>query len=200
MMERISTYGRARLDDRQVSELIGIAHGLMADNELKDSEIAYLHRWLVANSSVTDNPVVGTLIAKIHSVLADFRIDDEERAGVAHLLASLCRNDFEIGEVLKATSLPLDSPPPVVRIQGAVFCFTGTFSFGSRAECENAVAERGGNCGSLTRKTQYLVIGEYATDSWAHSSFGRKIENAVELRAQGLPLAIISEQHWRKAL
>ena len=38
----------------------------------------------------------------------------------------------------------------------------------------------------LTRTTRYLVIGVYATGSWAHPSFGRKIEKAVDMRAAGI--------------
>ena len=49
-------------------------------------------------------------------------------------------------------------------------------------------------------KTDYLVIGSYATDSWAHSSWGRKIEKAVEMTNKGHPVKIISEEHWSKSL
>jgi hypothetical protein len=48
----------------------------------------------------------------------------------------------------------------------------------------------------LTSDTGYLVIGVYATDSWAHSTFGRKIEKAVTLRDRGRRIAIVGEQHW----
>lgn len=41
-----------------------------------------------------------------------------------------------------------------------------------------------------------LVIGAYATDSWAHSSFGRKIEKALEIREEGSQISIVSELHW----
>jgi len=56
-----------------------------------------------------------------------------------------------------------------------------------------AVAWRGGECGSLTRSTDVLVIGADATESWKHSSFGTKIMKAVDLRESVVPLAIVSE-------
>ncbi len=37
-------YSRARLDDRQVTELIGIARGVLADDALFDEEIAFLYK------------------------------------------------------------------------------------------------------------------------------------------------------------
>jgi hypothetical protein len=48
--------------------------------------------------------------------------------------------------------------------------------------------------------TRYLVIGAYATESWAHSSFGRKIEKGVDMRASGVPIAIVGESHWAEHL
>jgi hypothetical protein len=44
------------------------------------------------------------------------------------------------------------------------------------------------------------VIGEYATDAWQNSSFGRKIEKAVAMREAGSPISIVSEAHWRLAM
>jgi len=40
------------------------------------------------------------------------------------------------------------------------------------------------------------VLGAYATESWAHSSFGRKIEKAVDMRFSGVPIPIVGENHW----
>jgi hypothetical protein len=38
------------------------------------------------------------------------------------------------------------------------------------------------------------------TDSWALSTFGRKIEKAVTLREKGLPIAIGGERYWSAQL
>ncbi len=74
-------------------------------------------------------------------------------------------------------------PAPAIAFPGSA----GIFGFGTRKEREAAVKEKGGLCGPLTLDTGFLVIGAYATDSWAHSSFGRKIEKAVEMRGKGVP-------------
>ena len=58
------------------------------------------------------------------------------------------------------------------------------------------MAERGGSSGSLTKATDVLVIGMYATESWKHSSFGTKIIKAVDMREDGVPIAIVCEDHW----
>jgi hypothetical protein len=78
------------------------------------------------------------------------------------------------------------------------YCFTGTFQFGHRWECEIAVEERGGSVGDIARCTDYLVIGSGVTDSWMHSTFGRKINRAKVWIDQGASIAIVSEEHWVK--
>lgn len=193
-------YNRARLADREVNELIGLTHGVIADGRVSQEEVEYLHKWLVAHTAGAGNPVVAALLGRIDTILADGIVDPEEAEDLLSTLKQFAAGDFEVGEVLKATTLPLDAPPPNVRFPKSRFCLTGTFAFGTRKECEAAVEARGSLCGSLTQETGYLIIGIYATDSWAHSSYGRKIEKAVTMKAKGLPIAIVGEQHWAAQL
>jgi BRCA1 C Terminus (BRCT) domain len=109
--------------------------------------------------------------------------------------AAYARLRFASDGTLKATYTG-GNPPPAIAFLGSCFCFTGTFAFGTRKECEAAVLAKGGVCKSLTHETGYLVIGAYATDSWAHSSFGRKIEKAVHMREKGSRIAIVAEPYW----
>jgi NAD-dependent DNA ligase len=189
-------FNRARVDDRQINELIGLAHGLIADGSVNQAEAEYLLKWIAAHATLTDNPVINLLFKRVDKILHDAQLDPEEAADLLETLTRFSAGDFEIGEALKTTSLPLCDPVPEMSFSGSTFCFTGTFVFGSRRECENAILERGGVFGSLTQKTMYLVIGAYATDSWAHSTYGRKIEKAVGMRANGIPISIVAESHW----
>lgn len=185
-----------RLASRQIDELIGLAHGLVADGSINQAEVEFLQRWLAANADISDQPVIRTLYEHVNGVLADGVADADECADLFATLSALSSSDFELGEVLKPTTLPLCSPAPSLTFAGRSYCFTGTFSYGRRPQCEAAVRERGGDAGSLTRQTDVLVIGSYATDSWKHSSFGNKILKAAEMRGGGVPISIVSEQHW----
>ena len=189
-------FGRARLDDRQVNELVGLARGLCADETINQAEAEYLQKWLAASTAITDNPIVGNLMIRVRDMLIDRRLAADEARELLETLKKFSGDKFELGEVIKSTTLPLDDPQPEILFEGKRFCFTGTFAFGSRADCEAAVGDRGGLIGSLTMATSYLVVGIYATDTWAHSAYGRKIERAVEMKTQGVPIAIIGEQHW----
>lgn len=194
--KQLNTYGRERITGRQVDELTGLARGLCADGVLNQLEVEFLEKWLAINMEITGNPVISALYSRVAEVLSDGIADEAEREDLLHALADFSGNDFELGEALKSTSLPLCDPAPELVFSGRAYCFTGTFSYGRRPVCEQAVLDRGGSCGSLTRKTDVLVVGIYATESWKHSSFGHKIMKAAEMRDAGVPIAIVSEEHW----
>lgn len=188
--------GGPRIASRQIDELIGIARGIAADGSLNQSEAEFLQKWLAVNQDISDQPVIRMLYQRVNGVLSDGVLDVDEARDLLDTLNAFSNRDFELGEVLKATTLPLCDPAPALAFEGWTYCFTGTFSYGQRKACEAAVGERGGTSGSLTHKTDALVIGIYATDSWKHSSFGTKILKACEMRDDGVPIAIVSEPHW----
>lgn len=188
--------GDDRISSRQIDELVGIARGIVADGVLNLQEVEFLQKWLAANVAISGQPLIRTLYNRIDEVLRDGILDEDEARSLLNTLNSFSNRDFELGEVLKATTLPLCDPAPTLTFSGRAYSFTGTFNYGQRKHCEAAVIDRGGTAGSLTTKTDVLVIGLYATESWKHSSFGHKILHASELRDQGYPISIVGEKHW----
>jgi len=196
----LNRVGGPRIAERQIDELIGLARGLIADGRIEQSEVEYLQKWLAANLAVTEQPLIAGLYRRVEEILRDGIVDTEEKNELLDTLDRFTKRDIELGEVLKSTTLPLCDPTPVLEFGGRRYCFTGTFNYGTRKVCEDAVIARGALAGSLTQKTGVLVIGIYATESWKHSSFGNKILQACEWRDFGLPISIVSEEHWVKAL
>lgn len=189
-----------RITARQIDELIGLARGVAADGDLNQAEVEFLQKWMAANVEISQQPLIRTLYRRINDVLADGVLDDEEKASLLDTLGRFSNRDFELGELLKPSTLPLCEPPPSLEFEGRTYCFTGTFNLGTRKDCEKAVAERGGATGGLTKKIDVLVIGAYVTDSWKHSTFGNKIMQASAWREEGRAIAIVSEQHWAQFL
>jgi NAD-dependent DNA ligase len=192
--------GGDRISSRQIDELIGIARGIAADGVLNRAEVEFVQKWLAANSSISDQPLIRTLYQRVSEILGDGVADTEECAELLDTLNRFSNRDFELGEVLKSTTLPLCDPPPDLEFAGRTYCFTGTFTFGKRRDCEQAVTDRGASCGGLSLRTDYLVIGVYATESWKHSSMGNKILKACGWRDEGMPISIVSEGHWTRFL
>lgn len=192
----LNAYGRERISSRQIDELIGLASGLCADGVLNQMEVEFLHAWLAANVEIAGSPLIAELYRRVDDILRDGFADGVECQELMQTLKDFSGSGVEIGEALKATRLPLCDPAPALTFFERTYCFTGTFSFGRRSACERAIADRGGTCSGLSRKTDVLVIGIYATESWKHSAFGHKIMKAVEMRESGVPITLVSEEHW----
>ena len=186
-----------RLDDYQISALLGLCRGLIADGKIDQGEADTLHAWLRAHEATIDNPVMLEFRKKLEPFMKRKTVDGESSERLLRLLSGLVGGKTEVGECLGATTLWLDDPLPEVVFEGRRFCLTGKFFHGKRGQCEGEVRNRGGICQSSPGKTtDYLVIGSYAEGTWIQSAYGRKIEKAVALRADGLPIRIISEEHW----
>ena len=199
-MDMFARFHRSRIGDRQVDTLIGVCKGLIADGKVDQREAEFLQAWLVQNRSVADNPVIQNLLQRVDAMLQDGVLDADESTELLGVLQALSGDASEVGELARTSGLPTDDPMPAVAFPGKSFLFTGTCAYGTRAQCRAAVEARGGiNAKSVTKSLDYLVLGTYVTDSWMHETFGRKIEKAVDYRARGAALAIITEAHWADA-
>ncbi len=184
--------------DRGMNELIGICRGILADGVLVQEEAEFVLNWLRRSEPVRTSGCGQEIYRILMRALADGTMDsaDEEQIirAVHALIGGTPTKKGEPAESYSA-QLPLDTPEPSVCIGGNSFCFTGKFEFGKRSDCEGAAERLGGTVHSTVRKgTTFLVIGTFGSRDWAHSSMGRKIEAAMELRKlHGLP-RIISEE------
>ncbi|MGB0734007.1 MAG: BRCT domain-containing protein [Pontibacterium sp.] len=196
-MDMFTRFNSRAVNDRRIDTLIGLAQGITADQQVVQAEAEFLHKWLCRAQMDSSHPVTCNLLEKVAPMLEDGVLDSEEASELLRLLRLISGEEVELDEVSKTSTLPVNQPAPAIEFEGRSFLFTGTCAFGSRRECQEAVASLGGmNAKSVTKKLDYLVLGTYVTDSWAHESFGRKIEKALEYRDSGLPIIIITEEHW----
>ena len=190
-------FNRRAVGERQIDTLIGISKGLVADGVVNQAEAEFLATWLIQAKSATSHPIISNLLTRVGSMLEDNVLDEEESTELMSTLRSITGDESVMGELSKPGNLPLCTPPPAIEFPGRSFLFTGTFVYGTRRECQATIDELGGtNASGVTKSLNYLVIGSYVTDSWAHETFGRKIEKAMAYRDSGVPLRIVSEAHW----
>jgi NAD-dependent DNA ligase len=188
--------------ERDISELLGLAKGILADGQVSEAETVLLNEWMKARPERVACWPCDQIAARVRAALADGIIEEEERRDLSELLTQLVGGDAGIiDEENAATALPLDRPPPLLAYPGRVFVLTGKFAYGTRKACERMVLGRGGSCESgVTMRTNYLVIGTFGSRDWIQTSHGRKIEKALEYRTKGAALAIVAERHWAASL
>lgn len=196
-MDIFQQFNRKSIDDRQIDTLIGLSKGLTADGKMDQSEAEFLHGWLIQSRQITDNPVIINLLNRVDAMLEDGVLDEKESAELLSILHKITGEPSAVGELAKSTALPVDHPPPHIMFDGNLFLFTGTCVYGTRKECQAAIEKLGGiNAKGVNKQLNYLVLGTYVTDSWIHESYGRKIEKAMQYRDEGVPITIITEEHW----
>lgn len=177
--------------------------GLLADGVVDFGEAKILLDWLERNPGAQGWPF-NALLPRLRVMLEDGILDLEEEQELLDTLMQITGGGFasiENNFTSNSTTLPLNRPQPDIQWQGRGFVFTGQMACGSRKACQEAVAALGGLVlPGVSSKVSYLVIGSIGSEAWIHSTHGRKIEQAVEFRENGLPIVIISEQHWLQQL
>lgn len=195
-------FHKARIDRRSADALAGIAAGLAADGKINQQEAEFLRTWIETHLVHLEDPVVNILYRRLADMLSDGILDADESVELLEMLHQFA--GLPVGSATTPSapiSLPLDKPAPELSWPDRVFLFTGVMAYGPPKECESLIVERGGLIGgSVSKKVHYLVVGSIGNDQWLHSSYGTKIKKAVELRDNGVPIAIISEDHWQKVL
>ena len=186
-----------RVQDRLIDELIGICRGVIADDRVDENEAIFIGQWIENHRELAERWPVNILYARLTEMLKDGVLTTSEQSDLLETLRDITGGNSGGSP----TTLPLDKPAPEVEFEGKTFCLTGRFVFGSGLECEETIFELGGTVVEQPKKdTDYLIIGELSSPDWTHTTFGRSIEKAVELREAGESIAILSEEHWVDAM
>ena len=199
-------YGMITAD---IQKLQGILHGILADNTINDEEIIGLKQWLNENEHLTNTYPYDEVCSLIMSVLADGKIDDNERdilkvffGEFVDTTMSYNINKNEIDNLKKTININgICSMCPEINIQNNMFCFTGTSSRAMRSEIQETIESLNGVYNNnVVKTTKYLIVGNEGNPCWAFSCYGRKVEKAMELRKSGKEILIVHENDFWDAV
>jgi len=186
---------------KSLNELLGLARGLMADEQLTDAEIVFLHDWLEDRYSITASFPGNVIHARIKDVLEDGIITEGERQYLVETLNTLIEGRLEdLADEVDLAELWFDEPG-IIDFHSTRFCLTGNFIYGPKEVCRTAIEERGGTVmPSITHEPEILVVGGLGVDQWRSGSLGDKIEAALKMKKEGVPVQIIAEEVWAAQL
>jgi NAD-dependent DNA ligase len=182
-------------------QLSGICKGMLCDGIVTDDEARYFHDWVRKHTTRETPWPFAEILVRLNSIFSDGIVSEEEREEVAAIMRQIVGGDA-LGESMSedtSTALPLDDPAPsIIEFPDREFCVTGRFAYGTRKKVMEAISARGGTFNDAPRRgTHYLVIGFFASKDWKYSSYGTKIERALDLRKSG-GISIVAEEHWRR--
>ncbi len=203
-MEHNARFSASRLNDRDMDEFIGICKGIIFDGSVCEDEARNLFTWLAAHHGVASTWPGNKVFTILSEMLTTSPLSASDEGELLALLTSITGNPDIVTQGQQAsTLLPFDDPMPDLFFENAVFVLTGTFKMGRRTEIEALVESLGAEVvkKNVRKDTDFLVVADIGSQAWIHSTHGRKIERAVELRdTHQTGLAIVSEEHFYRYL
>ncbi|MBB6622542.1 BRCT domain-containing protein [Clostridium gasigenes] len=189
--------------------LQGIFHGILSDNKISDLEVLNLRDWINDNEHLAGfypYDEIGTLLT---TILSDKIITDDEFNILKVFFSDFIDKSIDTNidmdhiEQLKEdyTVVGICATCPEIEFEDKLFCFTGASTKTTREGFNNIVTSLKGEFrNSISSKTDYLVIGNGGNPCWAYSCYGRKVEQALNLRKKGCKIIIIHENDFLDAL
>ena len=149
--------------------LNGIIDGITADNAINDDEVRSLQLWLYNHQSLEGNYPYDRIFETVNSILEDGIITDDEKK--------------ELTNVFKEFFHPLENAKKIlVEFSNKNFVLSGNFNYGSKADVEKYIINKGGIIQKgVTKKTDYVVVGGLGSDNYSQGSYGTKVKKALEL-------------------
>ncbi|MBE7693656.1 BRCT domain-containing protein [Tenacibaculum finnmarkense] len=180
--------------------LHGICHGILADGVIVEKEIIDLEKWLEENTHLSTYYPYDEIRSLILSIVSDGIIEEEEKLVLkAYLNQFVNLENKEIEKQINRETNDINisghcTSDPEIELDGKTFCITGVLKSGNRTSLEKTISDLGGiPTRTLTKKTDYLIVGDNGNQAWAFACYGRKVEKALDLRKNGHKISLIHE-------
>ncbi len=180
--------------------LQGICHGILSDGEINDIEILELNKWLSENEHLNTYYPYDELRSILLSVISDKKIDEDEKLILKAYFKEFVKisniqiENKLINETKDISIQGLCTSDPIVEFEGKTFCISGILQRGTRQDVESEIIRHGGiPVNNISKKTDYLIIGDNGNPAWAFACYGRKVEKALGLRKEGHTIVLIHE-------
>lgn len=182
--------------------LSGMIHGIMADGEISDKEVSALDSWIKVNDFLSGTYPFDELNSLLGSIMADRKITEDEKNTLLAFFSNIIefKNSFNLierdfADLREKYSVDgICASCPEIQLQNKIFCFTGESYRAARKEISDIVTQHGGIFrNSVSNKTDYLIVGNAGNPCWAYACYGRKIEEAVNIRKTGGHIVIVNE-------
>src|SRR5690606_32072412 len=187
--------------------LQGICHGILADGIINEKEVRDLEKWLEQNTHLSTYYPYDEIRSLMLSIVSDGIIEEEEILILkAYLNQFVNIENKEIAKQIDQETADINisghcTSDPNIEFDGKTFCVTGVLKSGNRSELENLISDMGGiTTKTVTKKTDYLIVGDNGNPAWAFACYGRKVEKALEMRKSGHQICLVHEFDFMDAV
>lgn len=164
-----------------------IAEDIIVNDTVTMEEAVALYDWLAQNQELKGNYPYDNIFTLCKEILEDGVMDSSEQDTLYSLLE-------EFSNPLKQRS-----SNDVISFNEKCFCLSGDFTSGPKQSISNKIFEMGGLCkDTITKATDYLIVGGQGNDSWKFGNYGAKVSRALKMQDKGHRIQILSEDEFLK--
>ena len=169
---------------RATTTFMGILEGLIADETIVSSEVAFLSEWLKLNKDAADKWPMSEVQLAINSAMSDNELCAEDLHNIKDVIRRIVPPLRRIEEGAAIPSAPWDKDESVI-LANMTCVLSGNFQILPRQEIEQILKFKGATIQpNVTKKIKYLFVDYSENTYWKQGSFGTKIEKAIEIREQ----------------
>lgn len=184
--------------------LHGILHGILSDNIITKAEIEELKKWMNENRHLQGTFPYDEITALVNYVLEDNKLDKSEVDLLKAFFSDFIEKEDTLINIEELKSLKsqitvsgICALNPKIEFLSKVFCFTGASERAKRSDIQVIIEKRGARfINSINKNLDYLVIGNAGNPCWAFSCYGRKVEEAIDLRKSGNKVQLVNENDF----
>lgn len=172
MMFRPYAYGQLSPKTSAIDALIKKVSFLGTKSDTSVSELAETLNSIDPSLRATDDVFVCAVITLLSDIVKDGKLSPEEKKHLASF-ARIYDNPI--------------SNEPIEAIGGRRFVLTGDFSIeGGKQTATEMIKAAGGKCAnSVSRATNFVVVGNKGSDAWAFGNYGTKVKKALDFKLTG---------------
>lgn len=173
---------------RKVQEMKGLLSSITYDKRIDDKELYRLRDWILSHDGLAGNYPFDAMLKTVTKIMADGKMDGVEEKELLDLIDTF----------LNPTAGPVKKPDDGFSFHQQVVCLTGDFYYGSKNEVKETIERQGGiTANNVDNSTTMVLVGALGSKRWSYGNYGSKVKKAMDLKAKGREIAIISENDIR---
>lgn len=165
-----------------INILRDILNGIVEDGKIDEREFNEIRCWVKENKRLKGAYPFDNISKKVDEILEDGVVQKEELDELVGFI------DEWLDPVGHARHRRIES------LAGRHVVLTGDFEYGSLDKVEKYVIGKGAIIDNSTlKKTELVIVGALGSKAWVTNNYGNKIKKALENRAKGQLIEIITE-------
>ena len=188
-----------------LNKFMGYCAGIACDDLITIDEAIGVKRYASENPEMLEDNAAAAIVFCCQDAVLDGEIDNQESTDICNAITALVGDCYADTGISSLGSVPVfpegKLPENLAELDGKTLVLTGNFEVTPRKFLEDQIAEFGTiiSC-SVTKKTDYVVVGHEAARDWAFTHKGLKLAKALAMFQKGNRPLLISENQLKKSL